>query len=225
MNTMSLIMKKYFFLLISLIIVIIISTSFLIYYNYLGSSHNAVLKGFVYDSPKEAIDFTLVDQNGSRVSLSNFKGKVIILTFIYTNCPDLCPVITANLVKAYQKLMSNGFKNQIVIVFVTVDPDRDNITAMKNYAERFNATNLYFLTNNAGSTYSGSLTDLRSIWNSYNVYVNINKTGNDKNYEVEHTTVVYIIDKDFKIREAFYGVPPLWNSNDVVHDVSELARS
>jgi len=87
----------------------------------------------------------------------------------------------------------------------------------------------------AGSTYSGSLTNLRFVWKAYNVYVNINKTDttehasehnhNNENYEVDHTVVTYIIDKKFKIREAFYGVPPLWNSDDMVHDVSVLAKS
>jgi len=225
-------MKKLFLLIIIIVISLTVIISSLIYLNYLNSQ----LKGFVLDPPKEATDFTLIDQNGSPVSLSNFKGKVIILTFIYTNCPDICPVITANLVKVYQKLVSEGFKDQIATVFVTVDPDRDNVTIMKKYAERFNAINLYFLTNNtAGSTYSGSLTNLRFVWKAYNVYVNINKTDttehasehnhNNENYEVDHTVVTYIIDKKFKIREAFYGVPPLWNSDDMVHDVSVLAKS
>ncbi len=227
--------RKGMFLSITISLIMIISV--FVYFNYF-SREQITLRGFIYDPPKEAVDFTLIDQNNSKISLSSFKGKIVILTFIYTNCPNECPVITAHLVKAYQKLTTIGFKDKVAIIFVTVDPERDNVTIMKKYAERFNALSLYFLTNNTGSlpSPSNSITNLQFIWNAYNVYVNINKTESmmehhthhthvTEDYEVEHTLVTYIIDKDFKIRVAFYGIPPLWNEDDVVYDVTVLSRS
>ncbi|MEM3832978.1 MAG: SCO family protein [Thermoprotei archaeon] len=214
-------MRKIFIIILSLIIVLIVSVYILTIYN------RTPPESFPYN--KEVTDFRLVDQNGSTINLSDFKGKVIVLTFIYTHCPDICPVITSHLVAAYNRLVQMGLKDQVAFVFVSVDPYGDNVTAMKNYSERFNASSLYFLTNNTAGLSTGSysnLTNLQSVWNSYDVYVNINRTSTEEGwYEVDHTTVTYIIDKNFRIREALFGVPPLWSTDDVVHYVSILAKS
>ncbi|MGB9729772.1 MAG: SCO family protein [Thermoprotei archaeon] len=218
-------MRKIFIILSLIIIVLVVSAS--IFFNFDQSQYS--LRGNqIYNPPKQAVDFRLVDQNGSVINLSDFKGKVIVLTFIYTHCPDICPVIVKHLVDAYDKLIQMGLKDQVVIVFVSVDPYGDNVTAMKEYSERFNASSLYFLTNNTAGLLTSSpsnLTDLRLVWNSYNIYVQINKTSIEEGwYEVDHTTVVYIIDKNFRLRAALFGVPPLWSTDDVVYDVNILIK-
>lgn len=211
-------------LIIASIVIVLITIVFVFIYPL--QSQNNLRGSSIYNPPKEAVNFTLVDQNGSVINLSDFKGKVIVLTFIYTHCPDICPIITSNLVKAYNRLVDMGLKNQIAIVFVTVDPYGDNVTAMKKYSERFNASGLYFLTNNTEQSHHLQLTDPQLIWNSYNVYVKINRTSMSEGwYDVEHTTVVYIIDKNFMIRVALFGVPPLWSPDDVVYDVNVLTKS
>ena len=82
--------------------------------------------GIEYRDPIEAPDFTLVDQYGNNVTLSNYEGKVVVLAFIYTSCPDVCLIISSNLQWAKMNLQED-LVDEVVFLSVTIDPARDTV--------------------------------------------------------------------------------------------------
>jgi protein SCO1 len=71
-----------------------------------------------------APDFTLTSQDGAQLSLSDFRGKVVVVTFIYTSCKDTCPFLTAKMAQVQDKL-GKDFGSRIAFLSITVDPERD----------------------------------------------------------------------------------------------------
>ena len=96
--------------------------------------------------------FSLTERDGRRITLSDLKGKVSIINFIYTNCPDTCPIQSAQM-----KQIQEDFKNEtdLRLVSITVDPKRDTAKVLSEYAERFGAdpTLWFFLTGEQESIY------------------------------------------------------------------------
>src|SRR3989304_1571056 len=89
-------------------------------------------------APSPAPDFTLINQDGAGVSLRQFRGRLVILTFIYTHCPDICPLTTAKLVRVQNELKKRGwFGKKVVLLSMTFDPKRDTPAVMKAYAAKF----------------------------------------------------------------------------------------
>ena len=85
-----------------------------------------------------ARDFTLTDMNGQTRALSSLKGKLTVVFFGYTQCPDVCPTTLSEIVQIKQALGADGEKIQAV--FVTVDPARDTPEVLKEYAQRYQAS-------------------------------------------------------------------------------------
>jgi protein SCO1/2 len=92
----------------------------------------AQLTGATIDPPFPAPNFELQDQFDQPVSLAFFKGRVVALTFLYTNCPDACPIITEKLHQAYEQLGPDT--SRFAIVAVTVDPTRDTVAQVRSYS-------------------------------------------------------------------------------------------
>ena len=80
--------------------------------------------------------FSLTERDGRRVTLSDLKGKVWIVNFIYTNCPDTCPIQSAQMKQLQDELRS---EEGLRLVSITVDPERDTVEVLRKYADRFNA--------------------------------------------------------------------------------------
>ena len=95
-------------------------------------------KSSFYGSSYEmkAPDFTLTGQDGQKVTLGEFKGKVVFMFFGYTHCPDICPVTLSTLNSAMNELGKD--KDMVQVLFVTVDPERDNQSELKKYVTFFN---------------------------------------------------------------------------------------
>ncbi|MFN3337513.1 MAG: SCO family protein, partial [Thermomicrobium sp.] len=94
---------------------------------------------------RPAPDFTLLDQTGQAVRFSRLEGHWFIVTFVYTSCPDTCPLTLRKLVATYQQLPQN-VRNQVRIIAITVDPERDTPTRVQQYlqANGFGNHILYF---------------------------------------------------------------------------------
>ena len=105
-----------------------------------------------------ASPFTLLNQFGEETSLSDFRGKVVLLTFLYTNCPDVCPITTNQLREAHDSLGETV--NDIAIVAISVDPDRDTVAAAMDYSERWKMTDRW-------SYLVGTQSELAPTWKSY----------------------------------------------------------
>jgi len=140
-----------------------------------------------------APNFRLIDQFGRPVSLAQFKGKPVVLTFLYTHCPDQCP-LTAE--KLHAVMLSLGSDAQRVgVVAVSTDPRRDTTAAALNFSQVHRMQNYwhYLL---------GTESELSPVWSSYSVYAAPTPTSTGGS--VAHTTAVYVIDKQGHER-VFFG--------------------
>lgn len=116
------------------------------------------LAGAIISPPFAAKDFTLNDQFDQPVSLSQFRGKVVVLTFLYTNCPDACPLITEKLHQAYEQLGPDA--SRTAILAVTVDPARDTVPQVRAYSvEKDMLNKWHFLV--------GSMDQVQPVWAAY----------------------------------------------------------
>lgn len=120
------------------------------------------LAGTVLSKPVAAADFSLVDQTGTAFQLSSAKGKVVVLSFIYTHCADICPFVTMKLEEARNLLGPDAAR--AVFVAITTDPERDTQPVVADYSR---AAGLYdywhFLT--------GSAAEVQKVWTAYGVGV------------------------------------------------------
>ena len=132
-------------------------------------------------------DFTLMSSHGP-ISLHDFKGKLVLLYFGYTYCPDICPTNLGNLSLAYRRLPPE-LQKQVQIIFVSVDPDRDTPKHLQQYCD-------YYQANMLGLT--GTKADIDKVVKQYGVVYQIHKEGNDPNYSVDHSAFTYVIDPQGK---------------------------
>lgn len=152
-----------------------------------------VLGGFLIIRPiekKQSLpsggDFTL-ESNQGKISLSQFKNKLIILYFGYTYCPDVCPMGLGYLTQALN-LLSTEEKKQIQILFITLDPERDDATTLDKYLNFFHKDILGL---------HGSADEIQKIAQRYNVQFKKHfETSDQSKYSIDHSSYVYIINKD-----------------------------
>ncbi len=132
-----------------------------------------------------APDFKLSDQNGSAVSLADFRGKVVVLTFLYTHCPDECPLIASKL-SVTSGLLGDAM-NRAAYVAVSVDPDNDTPLAVAQFVQQHQLDGkLRYLI--------GTREQLQPVWSAYSLYVAPSPT-NATFPSVSHSTRVIVIDK------------------------------
>lgn len=115
-------------------------------------------EGTVLTANAPATDFRLTDQFGESVALSDFKGKAALLTFLYTDCPDVCPIAANHLRQASQQMSEDGA--DVAIVVVSVDPDGDSVAAARAYSDRWGMSERW-------SYLTGGKEALRPIWAAY----------------------------------------------------------
>ncbi len=158
---------------------------------------------------KSAPDFTLVDQSEHRVRLSQFRGRLVLLNFIYTHCVDVCPIVTANLVRVQRELMQRGWwGKEVVFLSVTTDPARDLPNVLRKYAQAHGADSAgwHFLTGDLGA--------VAQVHKLYGITVRPAEKGLQ-----EHDLPTFVIDRKGVVLGA-YGVA--LNPQDVLHDLEEL---
>jgi protein SCO1/2 len=90
----------------------------------------------------------LIDENGQPFDLNQTRGKVVVLSLIYTHCPDICPLTTAKMKQIQESVQTAGLSNQVQLVTFTVDPQRDTPDVIKRFASAydFDPGNWVFLT-------------------------------------------------------------------------------
>jgi len=165
-----------------------------------------LLKAGVFNPAREAPDFSVRGSDGTALTLSRYRGKVVLLGFGYTSCPNVCPVTLAVLAQAHRKLGPLG--SQVQVIYLTVDPERDNAERLKQYLAAFDPTFV-------GGT--GTAAQMAAVRTSYGVTAEKHGTGSD--YAVAHSSFVYLITRDGKLRAL---MPFGHKADDYVHDISML---
>jgi len=157
---------------------------------------------------KPAPDFTLRNSHGRPVTLSQFHGKAVLLTFIYSHCPDVCPLIVSNLHNALST-MSPQDASKAQVVAVSVDPRGDTPKAVNSFIRAHEMTGkMQYLI--------GTKKELAPVWKKWGVAVQATPDAR----EVDHSAFVYGITGSGQV-EALYpsNMKPAW----IVHDVPLLA--
>lgn len=133
----------------------------------------------------EIPDFTLTDQNGEKVSLSDFRGKPVFLFFGYTHCPDICPV-TLSVLNGVSNEIGKPESDEFKVLFVTVDPERDNPETLKKYVPFFNESFI-------GLT--GTPDEIQDVANSFRAFYMKEESDSEAGYLMGHTSAIYLLDR------------------------------
>jgi len=167
----------------------------------------ADLKAGVFDPPRDAPDFSLQSSEGDTLALRSYRGKVVILGFGFTSCTEVCPVTLATLALARRKLDPAAAAG-VQVVYVTVDPERDDAAKLKAYLHAFDPTFV-------GGT--GAARDLAAVRKDYGISAEKRVHGNT--YSVAHSSFTYLVDRRGRIRALMpYG----HSADDYVHDLKIL---
>lgn len=176
---------------------------------YLGASgvfNPVVYQGSLIEPPMQAKDFTLSDQFGRTFTLSEQKGKVVLLFFGYTSCPDVCPTTMADFKRITEFLGDKAA--EVTFVMITADPERDTAERMGAYVNAFHPDFIGL---------SGTPEELQAIYSDFGVFVEREVTDNP-NYEVSHTARVYVINRDGDLRLTFpFGLEARAMADDIAH--------
>ena len=163
-------------------------------------------RGTLYAEPfPSAAEFSLKKADGTEFHLSDQKGKVVLLFFGYTSCPDVCPTTLAEMKLVMDKLGETS--KDVQVVFVSVDPDRDTSEKMQTYVEHFHPTFLGL---------SGTIQELEPIWNDYSITREAVESDSAFGVIINHTARVFLVDPQGNMRLTFAYQTPV---DDIVHDI------
>ncbi len=142
-------------------------------------------------------DFHLTDHTGKPRTLADFRGRVVVIAFGFTQCPDVCPTTLADLASAVKQL--GGDASQVQVLFVTVDPQRDTPALLAQYVPSFNPAFLGL---------SGDDAAVAKTAKDFNMYVQQRPGKTPGAYTVDHSTQVYVFDRQGRVRLIFpFGTP------------------
>jgi protein SCO1/2 len=156
-------------------------------------------------------DFSLTDQNGRPFQFQRLKGRVMLLGFAYTTCPDVCPLITAAM-REVQSALRPMERNSVYLLTVTTDPEIDSPKVLSSYAKRYGVdhSNWAFLT--------GEPDALVPVWKTFGVKVVRKSRG-----LIDHTPLTAVIDQQGITRLVYLGSSP--DTKVVLQDIRRLLRS
>ena len=155
-----------------------------------------------------APDSRSISQDGATVALRDFRGRVLAVAFIYTSCPDICPLLTEKMAQVQDEL-GPDFGPRVAFVSITVDPENDTPAALKAYAESHGAdlAGWSFLT--------GAAPVVDDVVKRYGVAVTRTAGG-----QVEHTLLTTLVDKHGTMRVQYLGFR--FDPEEFRHDLMEL---
>jgi protein SCO1/2 len=151
-----------------------------------------VLHGSVIEPAQPAPPISLLASDGTTFNLDQQQGKLVLLFFGYTSCPDVCPATMSELRQVMEKLGQKA--NSVQVVFITVDPQRDSLQKLKSYLAAFGTSFLGL---------SGTVDQLTPVWKEYGVYREIQPASATDNYTVDHSAFIYVIDKKNQLRMTY----------------------
>ena len=164
-----------------------------------------VFKSGVFEPPRKAPEFALKGSNGAELRLDNYRGKVVVLGFGFSNCPEICPTTLDRLAKAKKRLGESG--RDLQVVYVTVDPERDTPERLRTYLAAFDPGFV-------GGT--GTPAQVEKVQKEYGIMAR--KVGQQG---FDHSTFVYLIDREGLLRVM---VPYGKSVEDIAHDAALLLK-
>jgi protein SCO1/2 len=160
------------------------------------------------DPPIAAFEFSLTDQSGEIVNLVDLRGSVVMITFLYTHCPEACPLVAANFRNVQDQLSDAIDQKDLVQVLVTTDPERDTPERLLRYSQALGGR-WYFLT--------GTFQEVQEVWDGYDIYREVRERTEE--IVVFHSYKTYLIDRQGNINFEFVGV---WYPDDILPDIANL---
>ena len=157
-----------------------------------------------------APEFTLTTQDGQQLSLTELRGKVVAVTFIYASCTDTCPLLTAKMT-GLQAALGADFGPKVFFLSITVDPERDTPAVLQRYAQAHgvNFAGWAFLT--------GTPAKIRQVARQYGIYYKKTARG-----DVDHTFLTSLVDQSGTLRVQYLGVR--FDPDELLRDLQTLVR-
>jgi protein SCO1/2 len=154
--------------------------------------------------------FALISQDGAEVALDDLRGKVVAVTFIYTSCPDVCPMLSDKLARVQDEL-GPDFGTKVAFLSITVDPEHDTPEVLKEYAELLDA-------DLGGWTFlTGTPAAVREVARRYGVAVAKAAGG-----QVDHTLLTTLVDREGTMRVQYLGYR--FDEEEFRHDLLDLVN-
>ncbi|MDP1929097.1 MAG: SCO family protein [Thiobacillus sp.] len=158
-----------------------------------------------------ARDFKLTDHNGQPRTLASFKGKLVVMFFGYTHCPDVCPTTLSDLAAALKQL--GPLSDRVQVLFVTVDPQRDTPALLKLFVPAFDPRFLGMV---------ADADNLKALAKEYKIVYQKTSVKGVDNYLIDHSAGSYVYDAEGRLRLLIpYGSSP----DLIAHDLKTLLRS
>lgn len=175
-------------------------------------------------TPVPAPEFTLTDQQGREVSLSDHRGKVVVFTPIFTHCLNTCPIYTAKFAEVQQELERRGWEDEVQLLMITVDPERDTVEVLQDYAEQRGVT---------WPILTGSPQEVLQVLEEFRIQRQIVPLENAEGledwdgrghelYDVVHVAALVIIDPEGRMTFGMSGVD--WYAEDVITAIADLVE-
>ncbi len=164
----------------------------------------------------EGGDFSLLSSTGT-VSLTDFKGSAVLLAFGFTHCPDVCPT-TLSFLSSVLDSLDETAQAKTRSLFVTLDPIRDSVAKISDYAK-------YFHDNIIGLT--GTEADISMVARQYGVrYATVTMENSNLNYTIDHSAAIYLINPDSELQFVFpYMTPASVLTESVLYVLTQSATN
>ncbi len=178
-----------------------------------GGGKASPYRGVVLDTPYDKPTTTLTDTSGKPFDIATqTTGKITLLFFGYTHCPDVCPMTMSDLSVALDKVPAK-VRAQVEVVFVTTDPARDTPTVLRTWLDKFDSSFV-------GLT--GTFVDIKAAADRLGVPIMAPSAGPGGSYDVDHGTQVFAYGKDGKAHLLWLGGT---TTDDYAHDIERLAKA
>ena len=159
----------------------------------------------------QAPPFELTSQDNKTVKIADFHGKAVAVTFIFTYCPDICPLLTEKMVDV-QNALGADFGPRIAFISITLDPERDTPAVLKDFAQ-------FWGTKPKGWSFlTGTPAQIRAVTRAYGVYAKKQQDGS-----IDHTLLTSLIDPEGRIRVQYIGYR--FDADEFRRDLLSLVHS
>lgn len=136
------------------------------------------------------LSFELTDETGNSARAERYRGKIIMMFFGFTNCPHYCPATLSKLAQVLNQL-PDKMRDDVLVLFVSVDPGRDSVEDVATYTENFASEVIGF---------TGTEKQLRELAKRYRTTFSYGEPNEEGNYDVSHGLAIYVFDRAGKAR-------------------------